>query len=164
MTNPTTFKEVMGSFPTGVTVVTTMGSDGLPYGLTVNSFTSVSISPMLVLWCIDKKVSSYKEFINSKSFGIHILADDQQELCWAFAGKKDRFKSADWEISDRGLPIINGCTSVIECETYRLVDAGDHTILIGKVVNLEKFNKEPMFYFRKRIGMIPYNWNFNSAT
>src|SRR4051812_38493608 len=82
----------MGEYPTGVTIVTTMDEQGSPAGLTVNSFASVSIDPLIVLWSIDKKVSSFNQFMKSDKFAVHTLATGQIDACWAFAGKEaDRF-------------------------------------------------------------------------
>ncbi|WP_200759742.1 flavin reductase family protein [Effusibacillus dendaii] len=153
------FKEIMGSYPTGVTIVTTTDSEGNPLGLTVNSFTSVSINPLLVLWCIDKRASSFEAFQQCSGFAIHTLASDQKELCWAFAGKEpDRFSKAEWSLSERNLPIIQGSYGVMECTVVQRIDAGDHTLLIGEVVELKKTDKEPMLYFRRNVGSIPENW------
>lgn len=153
------FKEIMGSYPTGVTIVTTTDSQGDPVGLTVNSFTSVSINPLLVLWCIDHKASSFEVFQQCNGFAIHTLASDQKDLCWAFAGKEpDRFSKAEWSLSEHNVPIINGSYGVMQCKLVQRINAGDHTILIGEVVELNKTDKEPMLYFRRNVGSIPVDW------
>lgn len=154
------FKEVMGSYPTGVTVVTSIDENGAPVGLTVNSFASVSLEPLLVLWSIDHRVSSLDVFKNTNKFAIHILADDQKELCWNFSKKDiDRFSTCSWELSNDNLPVISDAFAVIECETYKQIEAGDHTIFIGKVLNIQKHDKDPMLYFRRNIGAIPSGWS-----
>jgi flavin reductase (DIM6/NTAB) family NADH-FMN oxidoreductase RutF len=87
-----TFKQIMGEYPTGVTIVTTMDAQGTPVGLTVNSFASVSLDPLIVLWSIDKKVSSLDAFMMAEKFVVHTLSTDRTDACWAFAGKEaDRF-------------------------------------------------------------------------
>lgn len=150
------FKEVMGNYPTGVTVVTSTSKEGEPVGLTVNSFASVSLDPMLILWSIDHDVSSLEEFKNASGFVVHILAGDQQELCKTFASKKDRFQYTDWSLSKYSFPILTNTFSVIQCNTFKQVEAGDHTILIGEVVDIQiDRNKEPMMYHRRKFGPIP---------
>lgn len=150
------FKEAMGNYPTGVTVLTTTDHEGNPVGLTVNSFASVSLDPLLVLWSIDHKVSTLDSFVNSGKFAVHILAGDQQELCKNFASKNvDRFSTCEWELSEYNLPVIEGAFAVLQCETFQTIEAGDHTILIGKVVDIGIENKEPMLYHRRHFASIP---------
>lgn len=155
--NEMLFKQALGNYPTGVTIVTTTEKDGTPVGLTVNSFASVSLDPLMVLWSIDHKVSSLETFTNQGRFAIHILAGNQQKECSTFASKNvDRFSTCNWELSDNGLPIIEGAFAVLECETHQAIVAGDHTILIGKVTNIRvSEEKDPMLYHRRQFGPIP---------
>ncbi|KKB34249.1 flavin reductase family protein [Bacillus thermotolerans] len=151
------FKEVMGNYPTGVTVVTGVTEDGTPVGLTVNSFASVSLDPLMVLWSIDHGVSTIKAFTEGGKFAVHVLAGDQKDLCMTFATKGvDRFSQCKWEMSENGLPIIEGAFGVFECETFKAVEAGDHTVLIGNVkdIQIDK-SKDPMLYHRRAFGPIP---------
>jgi flavin reductase (DIM6/NTAB) family NADH-FMN oxidoreductase RutF len=151
------FKKALGNYPTGVTIITTTDENGTPVGLTVNSFASVSLDPLMVLWSIDHKVSSLETFKTSGKFAVHILEGNQQELCLNFASKDvDRFGSCDWELSSQDLPIIDGVFAVLECKTFKTVEAGDHTILIGEVTNIKiDESKEPMLYHRRQFGPIP---------
>ncbi|WP_158735745.1 flavin reductase family protein [Alteribacillus sp. YIM 98480] len=153
----TLFKEAMGNYPTGVTVVTSSNEKGEPVGLTVNSFASVSIDPLLVLWSIDHKVSSLDAFKQADGFAVHILAGEQQELCKTFASKDtDRFGTCEWSISEHNLPVISDAFAVLECKTFKQVEAGDHTILIGEVQNIQiDKEKDPMLYHRRCFGPIP---------
>ena len=154
--NEELFKEVMGNYPTGVTIVTATTEEGKPIGLTVNSFASVSLDPLMVLWSIDHGVSTLDDFVNGGKFAIHILAGDQQELCRTFASKGvDRFSQCNWGFSDNGLPIIDDTFAVLVCETFKAVEAGDHTILIGNVKAIRKSDKEPMLYHRRHFASIP---------
>lgn len=151
------FKEIMGNYPTGVTVVTAVTEEGTPVGLTVNSFASVSLDPMMVLWSIDHRVSSIKAFTEGGKFAVHVLAGEQKDLCNTFASRvEDRFSTCEWELSDRGVPIIEDTFGVFECKTFQTVEAGDHTIIIGEVVDL-KINKQkdPMLYHRRVFGSVP---------
>ncbi|RHW31771.1 flavin reductase [Lysinibacillus yapensis] len=155
--NQQLFKQALGNYPTGVTIVTSTEEDGTPVGLTVNSFASVSLDPLMVLWSIDHKVSTLDTFSNRGKFAIHILAGDQQQLCLNFASKNvDRFGTCNWELSPRELPVIEGAFAVLECKTHQAVVAGDHTILIGEVTNIKvDETKEPMLYHRRQFGPIP---------
>ncbi|MHC0038917.1 flavin reductase family protein [Pseudoneobacillus sp. C159] len=156
MDNVSKYKELLGNYPTGVTVVTTTDEKGTPLGLTVNSFASVSINPLLILWSIDKNVSSYEPFVNSGKFAVNILAADQGDICILFATKgTDRFNNCEWELSPHKLPILSGTIGVLQCKTYQAIDAGDHTILIGEVIEIQNVNKEPLLYHKRKFGKIP---------
>lgn len=152
----TLFKEVMGNYPTGVTVVTTTDKDGNPAGLTVNSFASVSLEPLLLLWSIDNKATNLNSFINGEKFAVHILASSQQDLCKNFSSKNvDRFSTCEWKLSDQNLPIIDGAFAVLQCKTFKTIEAGDHTILIGEVIDIQIEKREPMLYHRRHFASIP---------
>lgn len=152
----TTFKEVMGNYPTGVTIATMIDENGEPQGLTVNSFTSVSIDPLLIQWSIDKKVSSYDAFIKTDTFAINILAADQIDLCMLFTKKNiNRFEHCNWEKSKYNVPVLSDVAGVIQCKTYKTVEAGDHMIIIGEVVDIYNGDKEPLLYHKRNIGQIP---------
>ncbi|MGM9987923.1 MAG: flavin reductase family protein [Bacillaceae bacterium] len=155
-TNVSLFKEVLGNYPTGVTVVTTMNAEGEPVGLTVNSFASVSLEPMLILWSIDKRAFTYDTFVNGNNFAVHVLAENQGDICGLFASKNvDRFANCKWGVSERNLPILEEVAGVLECETFQTIEAGDHMILIGKVVNIQSEKKEPLLYHKRNFGGIP---------
>lgn len=150
------YKEVMGNYPTGVTIVTTKDGQGTPVGLTVNSFASVSLDPLLILWSIDHSVSSLDVFKKAGKFAVNILAGDQQALCKTFASRNtDRFASCHWKSSEHDLPVILDTFAVLQCETYKMVEAGDHTIMIGKVLDIDMGDKDPMLYHRRKFGHIP---------
>lgn len=150
------FREALGNYPTGVTIVTATADNGKPVGLTVNSFASVSLDPLLILWSIDHRVSSKSAFIHGEKFAVHILAGDQVELCKTFAAPNtDRFASCEWTLSEHGLPIIDGVFAALQCELYQTIEAGDHTILIGKVLDIDIHQKDPMLYHRRNFGSIP---------
>jgi flavin reductase (DIM6/NTAB) family NADH-FMN oxidoreductase RutF len=154
------FKEIMGSYPTGVTVVTTLDGNHKPIGLTVNSFASVSIDPLLVLWSIDKNAGSCGVFQKAEKFAVNILAGDQQEVCWTFASKseQDRFSKHPWALSKNNLPVLENVFATFECKKIQQIDAGDHYILLGEVIDLNKNEQEPMLYFRRKVGNVPQEW------
>ncbi|KGP71669.1 oxygenase [Pontibacillus yanchengensis Y32] len=157
--NVSLFKEVMGNYPTGVTVITSVDSTGQPLGLTVNSFASVSIDPLLILWSIDKKVTSHSTFINAEKFTVNILSGEQSDICSLFASKDiDRFSNCDWDYSDHNLPVISGVAGVLHCRTFKTIDAGDHTILVGEVFDIQSNNKNPLLYHQRNFGSIPQSF------
>lgn len=147
-----TFKKIMGHYPTGVTIVTTLDND-TPIGLTVNSFASVSIDPLLVLWSIDKNSRSLDSFLNADAFAINILSDHQKELCYLFAGneKDERFTDTNWQLSENNLPMINDMFGMLECKKHQQIDAGDHYILIGEVFHIKKNETKPLMYYNRKV-------------
>jgi flavin reductase (DIM6/NTAB) family NADH-FMN oxidoreductase RutF len=160
-TEPTQlFKEIMGSYPTGVTVITTMDSNNKPVGLTVNSFASVSLDPLLILWSIDKKAGSCEVFKNAEKFSVNILAGNQQDICWTFSSKseQDRFSKQPWNLSKNNLPVLEDVFASLECKKVQMIEAGDHYILIGEVIDLNKNEQDPMLYFRRKVGSVPEQW------
>ncbi|MBS4210011.1 flavin reductase family protein [Bacillus sp. FJAT-50079] len=153
------YKEVMGNYPTGVTVVTTFDQEHKPVGLTVNSFASVSLDPLLILWSIDKSVSTYDTFLQTEKFAVNILAEDQADLCMLFASRlEDRFSQCDWKESEFQLPILSNTLAVLQCQVFKKVDAGDHTIFIGEVKHIHNEEKQPLLYHRRNAGAIPQDF------
>src|SRR5699024_6686118 len=109
------FKKVMGNYPTGVTIVTTKNAEGLPVGLTVNSFASVSLEPLLICWCIYKSASSFDVFNTTNQFAFHLLAIKQEDLCNLFARKGAySFNQSAWITSEVQLPIIKDVFAVLQ--------------------------------------------------
>ncbi|KAB0442531.1 flavin reductase family protein [Lysinibacillus fusiformis] len=149
------FKLALGNYPTGVTVVTACHETN-PIGLTVNSFASVSIDPLLILWSLDKKSQLHPYFMSVEKFAVNILASDQEQLCTLFASKvPDRFAQAKWSTSSLGLPILHDTAAILQCKSFQQIDAGDHTIFIGQVLDITNSQKEPLLYHRRHIGQIP---------
>src|ERR1051326_2552185 len=130
MLNSDQFRQVMGNFATGITVVTTRDNAGRPYGLTVNSFTSVSLDPILVLVCLDNKLSGLQAFKESKHFGVSMLSERQEDLSRLFA-KKDSEKPPGLYFEGKlGMPLLNNALAVMECETVAVYAGGDHQIFL----------------------------------
>ena len=143
------FRHVMGNFATGITVVTTRDADGQPCGLTVNSFTSVSLEPLLVLVCFDKRLSSLQAFKNSKRFGISMLSKEQEDLSRMFAKRESERPDSLYFEGRRGMPLLKNSLAVMECETIDIYPGGDHLIFLGEVKNAEVLHGEqPLLYFR----------------
>jgi flavin reductase (DIM6/NTAB) family NADH-FMN oxidoreductase RutF len=145
------FRQVMGNFATGITVVTTRDKDGKPYGLTVNAFTSVSLNPLLVLVCLDHKLSGLQAFKDSKHFGISILSEHQEDLSRIFAKKDSERPASIYFEGKLGMPLLKNALAVMECETTEMYEGGDHLIFLGEVQNAELLKPDhPLLYFRGR--------------
>jgi flavin reductase (DIM6/NTAB) family NADH-FMN oxidoreductase RutF len=158
MIEPGIYKEVMASFPSGVTVVTTLDPEGGIVGITASAFSALSIDPALVLFCPNYASDTYPILRDSKRFAIHLLSADQQALAYAFASKgKDKTKGIEWHLSDLGNPLLNEATAIIECELWREYDGGDHAIIVGAVKNLilPEQAVTPMVYYRGKLGALP---------
>lgn len=149
------FKQVLGCFATGVTVVTSMYEDK-PCGVTVNSFSSVSLDPPLVLFNLAKTASSYPLISGSPVFTINILAEDQIHLSQHFAFTKTHiWKDIAYDAGKNHCPVLKGAIAVIECDAYRQYEGGDHTIFVGKVTHLQKnSDKKPLLYFRGKYSNV----------
>jgi 3-hydroxy-9,10-secoandrosta-1,3,5(10)-triene-9,17-dione monooxygenase reductase component len=142
------FRRAAGRFATGITVATVVDPEGAPHGLTVNSFTSVSLQPPLVLVCIAHAAVTVESFRTAKYFGVNILASDQRELSDHFARKgQNRFANLEWSTGETGVPLLPGVLAAIECEVHSTVRAGDHDIFLGEVVRVEVHEREPLLYY-----------------
>lgn len=143
----------MRVYPQGVTVVTSISPDG-PRGLTVSSFTSVSLAPPLVLFCIAKGSAYHDLFREAESYAVNFLADDQKSVSDRFAGRtaaKDRFDGVKYSEGVTGSPVISGVRAVVECRAWRAYDAGDHSILVGEVVAASALaTKRPLVYYSQQ--------------
>ena len=143
------FRRALGSFLTGVTIVTTVDDTGDPRGFTANSFTSVSLDPPLVLVCIAKKALGHQAFSTSRGFAVNILSEEQKAASGIFASKAaDKFASVAWQSGRTGNPLIEGSVAVFDCAMAQLVDAGDHSILIGRVHDFTHNGAQPLGYCR----------------
>jgi flavin reductase (DIM6/NTAB) family NADH-FMN oxidoreductase RutF len=142
-------RRAFGNFATGVTIVTTLDADGNPCGFTANSFTSVSIDPPLVLVNIATSAFGCEIFTGSRGFAVNILARDQRELSNRFAAAgTDKFADLEWHGARTGAPIIDGVVAWFDCEHFQQVPAGDHIVLIGRVVQYEYNTHSPLGFCR----------------
>ncbi|MDD3381693.1 MAG: flavin reductase family protein [Rugosibacter sp.] len=153
--DPKQFRNALGSFATGVTIITTREAQGGYIGVTANSFNSLSLDPPLVLWSIGKKAFSFSAFTESKHFAVHVLAADQQVLSDRFARPStEKFDGVEFEHGLGDVPLFPGCAAVFECTTEQYVDGGDHVIMIGRV---ERFSVDttalPLMFFRGRYAI-----------
>ena len=143
------FRQAMGHFASGVTVVTTASADEL-YGMTVSSFASLSLNPPLVLICIDKSVPSHDMIRDSGRFVVNILEERQEHLSRRFAATaNDKFKGVAWHSGQLGLPVLDNTLAAIECRLRDALDGGDHTIFVGEVVDAEVREGAPLLYYRR---------------
>ena len=152
------YKEVMGAFPSGVTVVTTLDDSGALVGLTASAFSALSMDPALVLFCPNYASDTYPLLRASKQFAIHLLAGDQQAEAYAFASKgKDKAQGIEWYLSELGNPLLMKATAIIECTLWREYDGGNHAIIVGAVQNLilPTTPLMPMLYHRGKLGALP---------
>jgi flavin reductase (DIM6/NTAB) family NADH-FMN oxidoreductase RutF len=152
-------RRAFGNFATGVTIVTTLDAGGNPCGFTANSFTSVSIEPPLLLVNIAKSAFGCDAFAGSRGFAVNILARDQRDLSNRFAAAgTDKFANQGWFAAVTGSPIIDDVVAWFDCEHFEQVDAGDHIILLGKVVQYDYNTHSPLGFCRGAyvsFGMTP---------
>ena len=152
------YKEVMASFPSGVTVVTTLDTEGDLVGITASAFSALSLDPALVLFCPNYSSNTYPALLERKHFAIHLLSGEQQAQAFAFASKsKEKARELPWTLSALGNPILEGATAIIECELWREYEGGDHAIIVGEVKNLILPTEPvtPMIYHRGKLGALP---------
>jgi flavin reductase (DIM6/NTAB) family NADH-FMN oxidoreductase RutF len=149
------FRDALGCFATGVAIVTTRRADGAPEGLTVNSFTSVSLDPPLVLFNLDRQGRCAGSFRSATHFAVHILGNRQSALSKAFAARGGAdWSRVAWTAGVGGAPILPGDLATLQCAVHARHDGGDHEILVGRVLALRHSNGDPLLYFRGRYHTI----------
>ena len=157
--DPRTLRDALGCFATGVTVVTCLKPDGAPTGLTVNSFTSVSLDPPLLLVCLAKPAASAVTLIEASHFAVNVLQTGQQPASIRFSTRdEDRFGTTPWSCGEAGAPILKNSLGVFECERHAVYDGGDHHILVGQVIKAS-FDAalDPLLYFRGRYRRLHFD-------
>ena len=161
-------RKALGCFATGVTVVTTCGSDDRPRGFTANSFTSVSLDPPLVLVCVGQAVSDRAVYASCETFAINVLSRTQRALSDRFATESpDRFARVRWRKGSHGPPIVDDAVASLQCTPYRRIEAGDHMILIGRVLAFEHTARHPLVFFSSRycrLAHSPEPWPDDDAS
>jgi flavin reductase (DIM6/NTAB) family NADH-FMN oxidoreductase RutF len=142
------YRRTCAQFATGVTVVTTVDAEGHPHGLTVNSFSSVSLEPPLVLVSIDLRNAILGHFISSSWFAINVLAEDQEDLSRRFSSpSENRFLGVGWQPGVSGVPLLESVLAQLECSVVRTFEAGDHAVLIGEVRAARYREGNPLIFF-----------------
>jgi flavin reductase (DIM6/NTAB) family NADH-FMN oxidoreductase RutF len=145
-----TFRDACSLFGTGVTVATVRAPDGSLHGLTVSSFTPVSIEPPLILICIDHGCTFLQNFRACSHFAVNVLTESQREISVTFACKEDgRFEGVEFDLSPNGVPLLRGSAATFECQLAAVIEAGDHAIFLGEVVNAECHGGRPLLYFNR---------------
>jgi flavin reductase (DIM6/NTAB) family NADH-FMN oxidoreductase RutF len=151
MLDPKELRRVMGHFATGVTIVTTCGADGTPYGLTANAFTSLSLDPPLCLVCVDRKAESFAHFYDSKVFTVNVLSRAQEDLSNRFAKSGgDKFTGVETLPGRQGAPRIAGALATLECRITDTVEAGDHVVHVGRIEHADAAGGDPLLFFQGR--------------
>jgi flavin reductase (DIM6/NTAB) family NADH-FMN oxidoreductase RutF len=157
--DPRTLRDALGCFGTGVTVVTCLNEAGEPAGLTVNSFTSVSLDPPLLLVCIAKDAASAEPLITAANFAINVLQTGQQPASIRFSTRaQDRFGTTPWSCGEAGAPILKDSLGVFECERFAVYEGGDHHILVGRVIKASfDASLDPLLYFRGKYRRLHFD-------
>jgi flavin reductase (DIM6/NTAB) family NADH-FMN oxidoreductase RutF len=149
-------RNAFGHCATGVTIITTMGEDARPIGMTANSFTSLSLEPPLVLWSIALASSNYAAFRAARAFAVHVLRAEQAELAKVFATKDiDRFANVRCASGATGAPILPDYHACFDCTTETQYTAGDHLIIIGRVQQFDERAGAPLVFYRGRFAILP---------
>ncbi|MGQ0767282.1 MAG: flavin reductase family protein [Gemmatimonadota bacterium] len=155
LVTPELFRDLLGRFVSGVTVVTTSDSDGRPHGMTVSSFCSLSLDPPLILVCIDRAASMFDLLVRERHpFSVNILAADQQHLSARFSQLEMelRFDGVGHHLGEHGAPVIAGAHGVLHCLVHGRHDGGDHGIFVGEVVGGTAGTEAPLVYHRGWYG------------
>jgi flavin reductase (DIM6/NTAB) family NADH-FMN oxidoreductase RutF/DNA-binding MarR family transcriptional regulator len=148
------FRAALGTFATGVTIVTTRNAAGEDIGLTANSFNSVSLDPPMVLWSLMRKSLSLPAFLESGYFAVHVLAVDQEDLSVTFATRgADKFAGLPLTRGAGGIPLIPGCSALFQCKTAFNYEGGDHVIFVGEVQDFEHFDRAPLVFHSGRYAV-----------
>lgn len=150
----TTFRRILGHYPTGVCVISAVDDGGAPVGMAVGSFTSVSLDPPLVAFFPDRGSSSWPRIERAGRFCVNVLADDQEHLSRRFAARiADKFEGLDYRMSDSGLPVLADVVAWIECTLHAVHEAGDHFIVLGQVDSLDVArDSHPLLFVRGKYG------------
>lgn len=145
-------RRTLGCFATGVAVVTTKDENTSPSGMTINSFSSVSLDPPLILWSLSLKSARLDIFERAEYFAVNILAEDQLNLCQHFSStKSDLFTDIAWQPSAHGQPILDGVVASLECRTWKLYEGGDHIIILGEVLSHQHQDKAPLIFSKGQL-------------
>ncbi len=151
--DPLALRNAMGSFLTGVTIVTTRNEAGEPYGLTVNSFNSVSLDPPLVLWSLDHSSDKIDMFRKAAAFTVNVMGADESDMIWRFAkAETDRFDNTNWHWGENQQPVLDDALVSFECRLWAEYPGGDHAIFVGEVLNITQSDGKPAAFFKGKLG------------
>lgn len=146
--DPAVFRQHMGQLPTGVCVITVRKSDGMPFGVTVGSFMSLSLDPCLVMWTLGVGSSSLPHLAAASRFGANILASNQADISRTFSSKGDRFASVGWREGETGVPLLDAALLNFELALEATHAGGDHRIFIGRVLRTHMSDGAPLLHWR----------------
>ncbi|MEA2722477.1 MAG: hypothetical protein QOH59_248 [Gemmatimonadales bacterium] len=147
--DPFQFRQLIGHFATGVTVLTLTTPEGHPLGMTANSLSSVSLSPPLISVCVDREAEMHPVILQASEFVVNVLASDQEALARRFSDKhEDRFDGVGYHLSPEGLVLLDGALAHVVCAREATYPAGDHTIVLGHVVGGTTHEGHPLLYYR----------------
>ncbi|HEY1968942.1 MAG TPA: flavin reductase family protein [Pseudonocardia sp.] len=150
--DPDGFRRVLGHFPTSVVAVTALAADARPVGMTVGSFTSVSLDPPLIGFFPGRSSSTFPHIRAAGRFCVNLLGESQHEVCARLsASGGDKFAALDWRPAPSGAPIINGALAWLDCVVYSIAEAGDHLVVLGEVRGLETaapLGERPLVFYR----------------
>ena len=151
------FRSACGLFASGVTVVTRRLPDNEPYGMTVSSFTSVSLDPPLVLVCIDRSARFLRELSPIEPFAVNILSERQQHIAMRFASRdeENRFAGIEWTPGWSGVPLVAGVVATFACSLHQNFPSGDHLILVGAVQHIERHKGSPLIWCDRGYHCLP---------
>lgn len=149
--NARAYRNALGHFGTGVTVITTATDQG-PIGVTVNSFASVSLEPALVLWSLSKTSGRFDAFQNARHYSIHVMHEDQDKLALTFAKEADAFETCNWRNDTNGIPLLSDALTRFDCTQEAVHDAGDHIIIVGRVVGVVVNEGDPLIFAKGKFG------------
>ena len=153
--DPARFRELMGRFATGVTVLTVNGPDDRPAGMTASSLASVSLVPPLVSVCVDHQAELHDTILAAPVFVVNILESRQETQSRRFADRhEDRFEGVGYHRSPEGLVLLDGALAHIECDQFATYPGGDHTIIIGRVIGGSVAEGRPLLYYRGGYGTL----------
>lgn len=151
--DPKALRRALGCFPTGVAVVTTLGTGGAPIGITVSSFNSVSMDPPLILWSLTRDAGSLGAFKSHGAFAVNVLSAEQEPFCRHFASAEgDRFADIPWRPGIEGIPVLEGAVAVFECRNWAVYPGGDHEIFLGEVVRYDHWDTVPLVFGMGRLS------------
>ena len=145
------YRNAVGCFATGVTIVTTLDQDGEKVGITANSFSSLSLDPPLILFCIDAKINSFQAFEASSHFNINVLREDQMDISNIFArSSDDKWEGVEHRYGENGCPTFDGSIAVLECDKHAIYEGGDHLIMVGQVTKMDYDDDDcrPLLYYK----------------
>ena len=145
------YRNALGQYATGVTVVTCCRGDE-PFGITINSFTSVSLYPALILWCLAQNSERYNIFATAQYFAVHVLSAQNVVLCRAFADSASAFHHTSYQRNDKGVPLLDDYLCRLECKHWRDDDGGDHRIILGQVERVSVCAAQPLVFAQGRLG------------